>query len=372
MWLIPKADNSLFAGNLFWTLLDSNSFFALLQSKSTSQILSGGIQTFANMFAPKSSSSSTTSSSDGVEYRIVLKAVEPESSSATTSANSSSSLSSGSCHVVAQSQNRENIMSHWVFVLGELLPAAQAMMKAGSSRDDVVRFLLDKIASLALDDRGEGDGVRASAHETFSRDYELRAGETLIASYQCSLAFPSADGASSARGTLFLTDQRIVFRSAARGAAAHDVEIALCDVSTLAKDDSSLLGGLVGIGANIRLSTTSPDGGGAYVVSSLGFARDELYDLLQQVWMIFMERRLKSVEAAKQHVDVARRRRQSNVESAESTSTATRIDSATLTASTPTKKLLEAKQRDQTQQRLFKLPDGERVQRDVWASLWHQ
>lgn len=74
----------------------------------------------------------------------------------------------------------------------------------------------------------------------------------------------------------------------------RDVELALCDIAALVKDSSSLLG-LVGIGANIKLTTLQRE----CYVASLGFARDEAFDLLQQVWLMFMERRLSTVEAAK-------------------------------------------------------------------------
>ena len=50
-------------------------------------------------------------------------------------------------------------------VVGELLPAALTMQKERQSREDIVRFLHNKAESFALDEKGDGDSVRASALE---------------------------------------------------------------------------------------------------------------------------------------------------------------------------------------------------------------
>jgi hypothetical protein len=100
---------------------------------------------------------------------------------------------------------------------------------------------------------------------------------------------------------------------------------------------------------------------------------------LQQVWMMFMERRLRTVEAARSNADAARRAARADADagtvatvvsdSADSSAATTSSSSTTTISSTPTKKILEQKQRDDALQREFRLPDTERVQARCWGVM---
>ncbi len=320
-------------------------------------------------------------------YRIVLKGVDAHPDEPIDLACERLHARS---HVVATSANRDKIMEHWVHVLSELLAVARVMRAEQQSVRDVVRFLHHKVASYVLDEQGDGDAIQASIERGFARAYDLRDDERLVAHYSASLQAPS-----TRPGTLYLTDQRLVFRSAASGSAAaddnvaaapaaaagtdiqaspDDVELPFASITRLNKDSKSMLAGLLSVAATMIVETKRER-----FVFSLGFQRDEAFELCEQLWMIFLERRLQLVEEQRAHVEKLRRARASGAADQSSSSSSSPSPSLTSSANAvrpaqaqaPTKSLLAARRRERALRDTFRLPDGEAAVKDEWAGLWH-
>jgi hypothetical protein len=315
-------------------------------------------------------------------------------------------------HVVAVSANRDKVMEHWVHVVSELLSVARIMAAELHSVKDIVRFLHDKIASYVLDEQGDGDAVQASVERRFARAYDMRDDERLIAHYSASL--------QARRGTLYLTDQRLVFHVTASNAdkntsnnntnnnstgggsdsastasesatstsspltvssgalvggnaSPDDVELPFASITRLNKDGKSVLAGLLNVSSTMVIETN--DKPPARYVLSLGFKRDEAFELCEQLWMIFLERRLQLVEEQRAQVERMRRARvggNSSLSSSASSAAATPPAApAANSQPIPTKSLLAARRRERALRDTFRLPDGEVSVRDEWTGLWH-
>jgi hypothetical protein len=319
-------------------------------------------------------------------------------------------------HVVAVSANRDKVMEHWLHVVSELLAVARIMAAEAHSVKDVVRFLHDKIASYVLDEQGDGDAVQASVERRFARAYDMRDDERLIAHYSASLQAPY-----QRRGTLYLTDQRLVFHvsaassdspastasavvastsassdasssspltlstgtlvsSTGASASPDDVELPFASITRLNKDGKSMLAGLLNVSSTMVIETN--DKPPERYVLSLGFKRDEAFELCEQLWMIFLERRLQLVEEQRAQVERMRRARVGGANAAAAATASTAVSSTSSGASAapapptpqpaiPTKSLLAARRRERALRDTFRLPDGETTVRDEWAGLWH-
>jgi hypothetical protein len=298
-------------------------------SKSPNSSLSFNNFYFYFYFLSKGSSQQNEASG----YRIVLKGVDAHP-------NEPLDLSCerlyAKSHVVAVSANRDKVMEHWLHVVSELLAVARIMAAETHSVKDIVRFLHDKIASYVLDEQGDGDSVQASVERRFARAYDMRDDERLIAHYSATLQAPYVR-----RGTLYLTDQRLVFHvasadptssvsdtasssststtppltlstgqlvsSSGASASPDDVELPFASITRLNKDSKSMLAGLLNVSSTMVIETN--DKPPERYVLSLGFKRDEAFELCEQLWMIFLERRLQLVEEQRAQVECLRRAR---------------------------------------------------------------
>jgi hypothetical protein len=362
-------------------------------SKSPNSSLSFNNFYFYFYFLSKGSSQQNEASG----YRIVLKGVDAHP-------NEPLDLSCerlyAKSHVVAVSANRDKVMEHWLHVVSELLAVARIMAAETHSVKDIVRFLHDKIASYVLDEQGDGDSVQASVERRFARAYDMRDDERLIAHYSATLQAPYVR-----RGTLYLTDQRLVFHvasadptssvsdtasssststtppltlstgqlvsSSGASASPDDVELPFASITRLNKDSKSMLAGLLNVSSTMVIETN--DKPPERYVLSLGFKRDEAFELCEQLWMIFLERRLQLVEEQRAQVECLRRARVggSTASTTSSSAAAPAPPSTPQSATIPTKSLLAARRRERALRDTFRLPDGETSVRDEWAGLWH-
>eukprot|EP01104_Vermistella_antarctica_P011352 TRINITY_DN3159_c0_g1_i1.p1 TRINITY_DN3159_c0_g1~~TRINITY_DN3159_c0_g1_i1.p1 ORF type:complete len:1218 (-),score=295.29 TRINITY_DN3159_c0_g1_i1:345-3998(-) len=306
VWIKPRETTN---SRQWWFSIRENAFFELLQNRVSSVPVLGGF--FGSVAANVAVA----------PYRIVVK--------------------NSVCTAVAESHSLDEINTHWRWIETNIRLEEHSKE---AERDDVIEFLLLKFESMVCVNTEE---KAARDEQDFNSTFGLN-NETLVSSYPCSLWV----GRLLRPGRMYFSDKHVCFsskllgspivipfgcvkalnkRTTALGTVDNSIRIATTpgvispeaavagsSVTSSSTNSPARAGSTPNVRGQSRASTTTASGASSSASRMVGgdfffvfyFGRDEVFDLLDEIWNNSMYALLKRTEGTIEALERARAQKQ--------------------------------------------------------------